>query len=116
MDAAGATYPGEVAGPEVLPTTGESFLGAAEQATGAAGIYLRSRPIFWEHEGNRALRDGPWKLVSRYPNEWELYNIDEDRTELHDLAAGERDRLAAMIAEYDGWADRSRVAPWPVRR
>ena len=43
--------------------------------------------MFWEHEGNAAVRIGQWKLVKRYPRAWELYDMDADRTELHDLAA-----------------------------
>ena len=44
-------------------------------------------PMFWEHEGNAAVRIGKWKLVRSYPRAWELYDMDADRTELHDLAA-----------------------------
>ena len=51
------------------------------------GKPLGERAIFWEHEGNRAVRQGKWKLVSKHPGGWELYDIDADRTEMHDLAA-----------------------------
>lgn len=81
----------------------------------------------WEHEGNRAVRIGPWKLVSEVgapPNPdprdpgsrdaWELYNIDDDRTELNDLITGERDRAAAMMRRYAEWADANGVQPWPI--
>jgi arylsulfatase len=115
LEAAGATYPSECNGHPIVASTGESFLTAAERADGRQGIYLRGVPLFWEHEGNCAVRDGSWKLVRRHPNDWELYNMDEDRTELHDRAAGERDRVRRMVSDYERWAARSNVVGWPVR-
>ena len=41
----------------------------------------RKQPIFWEHEGNKAVRDGHWKLVQKWHGPWELYDIEADRTE-----------------------------------
>ena len=49
----------------------------------------RTDALYWEHEGNRAVRDGKWKLVSRHPDRWELYDMEADRSELNDLAARE---------------------------
>src|SRR4029078_8952813 len=46
----------------------------------------RPHPLFWEHEGNRAVRSGNWKIVSVYPEAWELYDITADRVERHDVA------------------------------
>lgn len=43
--------------------------------------------LWWEHEGNRALRCGDWKIVAAKGQAWELYNLAEDRAENHDLAA-----------------------------
>jgi arylsulfatase len=70
-----------------------------------------SRPMFWEHEGNAAVRVGRWKLVRRYPEPWELYDLDADRTELHDLAAAHPERVRDMAAQYDVWAQRCGVIP-----
>ena len=47
----------------------------------------RTQPLFWEHEGNRAVRSGNWKLVSTYPDDWELYDLAADRVERNNLAA-----------------------------
>ena len=116
LEAAGVAYPTECNGTEIVPTTGESFLTAAERANGELGAWLRREPISWEHEGNSAVRDGEWKLVRRYPGDWELYNMNDDRTELHDLAAGEPDRLRRLVARYERWAARSNVVDWPVNR
>ena len=49
---------------------------------------------------DRALRQGPWKLVSAKLGRWELYNLDEDRSELNDLAAKHPERVKAMAAKW----------------
>ena len=72
----------------------------------------RGRKLYWEHEGNQAIRDGEWKLVREHSRPWELYNIARDRTELHDQAASEPKRVAAMANDWQRWADRAGVLPW----
>jgi len=107
VDLAGATYPAK----DIPPMEGTSLRPAFE------GKPLgRSAPIFWEHEGNRAIRDGKWKLVSKHPGGWELYDMDADRTELNDLSAKEPDRVQSMVRQWEGWAKRVGVEPWPVKR
>ena len=44
------------------------------------------RTLYWEHEGHRAIAEGDWKLVSRWPFGWELYDLANDRSETDDLA------------------------------
>lgn len=119
LEAAGLPYPREYDGREIQAMTGVSFLPAAQaaaagSATSDRGAFLRGAPIFWEHEGNSAVRDGEWKLVRRHPGDWELYHMVEDRTELHDRSAGERARLRKMATAYEEWARRTRVLPWPL--
>ena len=63
--------------------------------------WTRIRPIWFEHEGNRALREGDWKLVNRHGEKWELYNISEDRTEQNDFSNKETKRLKNMITTWD---------------
>jgi arylsulfatase len=107
VDATGATYPSTFAGHAVDALEGQSLLPVfANDATGED-----RRPMFWEHEGNAAVRIGKWKLVKRYPRAWELYDMDADRTELHDLAAREPERVRQMAAQYDAWAKRCGVLP-----
>jgi hypothetical protein len=53
-----------------------------------------------------------WKLVCKYPGDWELYDVDADRTELNDLSAEQPDRVARMATTYQDWAERCRVLPW----
>ena len=109
IDAAGATYPTEYNGRQITPIEGESFLQMLQGRD-----WRRESPIFWEHEGNRAVRIGEWKLVSEYGLAWELYNMDEDRTELNDLSSGDADRARMMTRLYEEWAARCQVMPWPV--
>jgi arylsulfatase A-like enzyme len=69
--------------------------------------------IFWEHQGNRGVRRGRWKLVSRWRRGWELYDIEADRTELRNLAAEQPERVHELVALYEDWAESAGVAPWP---
>jgi arylsulfatase len=71
-------------------------------------------PIYWEHEGNKAVRDGKWKLVSKFPNQWELFDMEADRTELHDLAIAQPERAKKMAVMWDTWAKDIGVQPWPM--
>ncbi|MBL8236739.1 MAG: arylsulfatase [Bryobacterales bacterium] len=72
----------------------------------------RSRKLYWEHEGNQAIRDGAWKLVREHGRPWELFNLDADRTELSNLAAAQPQRVAALARDWQLWADRAQVLPW----
>ena len=64
--------------------------------------------IYWEHEGNAAIRVGDWKLVRLGRNgPWELYNLKSDRTELHDLASAHPERAAQLAAKWNAWAVRA---------
>jgi arylsulfatase len=74
----------------------------------------RDAPLVWEHGGNRALRDGDWKIVARRSaGAWELYNLKEDRTELNNLADQYPERAAAMAEVWKKEAQRTRILPWP---
>ena len=108
LEVAGASYPASNdAGP--LPSlVGQSLVPLFRGATRTRGT------IFWEHEGNKAVRDGKWKLVSRFPEGWELFDMEADRTELHDLAQSEPERAKAMATMYDEWATKIGVQPWPM--
>ena len=107
LDAAGAVYPKTYKGHAITPLEGKSLLPALRQPK-----QTTPRTVFWEHEGNRAVIDGDWKLVSKYKSPWELYNLAEDRIETKDHAASEPARVKKMEAQYDAWAARSQVVPW----
>lgn len=108
VDLAGASYPRQLDGHEIHPMEGVGLLRAFE------GKPLPERAIFWEHEGNRAARQGDWKLVAKGAGgKWELYDMLKDRTEMHDLSAAEPQRAASMIRAWEQWANRCHVLPWP---
>ena len=106
LDAAGAAHPASRAGSASIPVEGVSLLPAFQAQP------LHRDAVFWEHEGNRAVRSGKWKLVSRYPGEWELYDVLADRTEANDLALAQPERVAALAALWNDWAARTGVVPW----
>ena len=53
------------------------------------------------HEGNRAVRSGKWKLVAKWKEPWELYDMDADRTEMHNLAPKRPDLVKELAAVHD---------------
>ena len=109
LDAADARHPSERAGQQTIPLEGESMLPAIERRE-----WARERPIVWEHEGSRAVRQGQWKLVSAIGGGWELYDMERDRTELDDLYVRNRSKAQELEKLYDEWAERCGVLPWSV--
>ena len=74
---------------------------------------VRSKPLFWEHEGNRAVREGDWKLVAKgVKGKWELYDMAADRTEMNDLSAKHADVAHRMAGLYEQWAAERGVVPF----
>jgi arylsulfatase A-like enzyme len=109
VELAGATYPTELNGRPILPMEGRSLLPALDNKP------IDRDALYWEHEGNAAVRVGDWKLVRYHQNgPWELYDMAADRTELHDLAAAQPDRAKDLLAKWNAWAKRVHVEPAPV--
>ena len=108
-EAAEAFYPLEINRNFITPLEGCSFLEAIDN-----GCWSRNKSIFWEHEGNRAMRDDEWKIVSEIGKGWEIYNMSCDRTEFNDLSDGEKERVQAMVNSYTDWMVRCEVEPWPI--
>ena len=62
----------------------------------------RAEPLWWQHEGNRALREGDWKIVAAGTQAaWELYDLARDRSETTDLATRHPDRVERMARKWD---------------
>ena len=109
VDVGQANYPDEMNGLAITPMQGTSLRPAF------TGEPLgRKQPIFFEHEGNRAVRDGKWKLVARgHSGPWELYDMEADRTELNDLVHAHSETATKMARQWDAWALDAYVKPWP---
>jgi arylsulfatase len=111
VDVGGATYPKKFNGREILPMEGRSL----KPAFGAQTIERDA--VYWEHEGNAAVLVGDWKLVRRgAKGGWELYDMKADRTELHDLAAVQPDKVKELLAKWEVWATRTQVLPAPGQK
>jgi arylsulfatase len=107
LDVAGVAYPETFRDRTLSPLEGRSLRPVLEGRARDG-----HEALFWEHEGNRAVRKGTWKLVSRYPDGWELYDMGADRTELRDLAGTHPQVVADLSSAYDRWAQRCGVRPW----
>ena len=93
LDLAGARVTNTWNGAAAPPLPGQSLVPAFRKDGTVTHDFL-----FFQHEGNRALRMGNWKLVSARENEnqWELYDLGKDRSELHDLSAQQPERVSKM--------------------
>lgn len=110
LDVSGAAYPARAKSGEAPPP----LEGRSLRPVFAGGPIADRGMLFWEHEGNCAVRDGKWKLVSAFPNTWELYDMDADRTELHNLADTQPEQVFRLAAAYRVWAKRVGAQPWPM--
>ena len=105
IEIAGAEYPKTFNGNDILPLEGLSLMPVLK------GDGLPERPLFWEHEGNAAVRLGKWKLVKEYPGDWELYDMIADRTETNDIAFEHPKVVKSLSRQYEEWAKRCGVIP-----
>lgn len=107
LEVAGARYPATFGEQTIAPAEGLSFAPVFGGQPRREHAYL-----FWEHVGNRGVRAGDWKLVSRSTGGWELYNIVEDRTELTNRAVAFPEKVKDLAARYDRWAAEVGVLSW----
>jgi arylsulfatase len=110
VEVSGVAYPKQRKSVEVLPMQGLSLVPAFRDDP------LPERPLFFEHMGNRAVRQGKWTLVAGHGKPWKLHEVSVDRTETRDLAGEQPEKAAELKALYQEWAERSNVAPWPLKR
>jgi arylsulfatase A-like enzyme len=111
VEATGASYPEIHQGVAIRPMEGESLITAFE-----GGTYDRGA-IFWEHEGNRAIRVDDWKLVSKgAKGRWELYNIANDREETNDLTVNHPAIVKDLRQQWTSYATRANVFPLNPRQ
>jgi len=103
---AGAEYHTQPRNQEILPLEGRSLVPTFDDGP------IQRDALYWEHEGNRAVRAGKWKLVSRFGEPWALYNMDADRSELHDHSAQHPEIAQRLERMYEEWAHRCGVIPY----
>ncbi len=84
--------------PGALPAPGQSLVKVLRENKQSP-----RDPLWWLHEGNRAIRDGDWKLVAARGDPWELYDLSTDRTETTDLAAAHPDKVQELA---EAWSAR----------
>jgi arylsulfatase A-like enzyme len=109
LELAGATYPQKNNNKTLDPLDGTSFL---PQLNG--GVANKNKYYFWEHEGNKAVRQGDWKLVALHGGDWELYNLKSDPFEQYNMIADKKELAEALKKKYEEWANEHGVSAWPL--
>jgi arylsulfatase A-like enzyme len=107
VEAAAATYAGE------LKMVGKSLVSLFQEDKQIQKKNYWDRALFFEHEGNRAVHDKNWKLVSLREKPWELYDMNTDRTELKNLAKRYPDVVQKLSTQWNRWAKANYVTPLP---
>ncbi len=110
LDVAGADYPEEYKNHAITPMEGKSLV------TTFTNFTKEERTLCWEHLGRRAIRKGNFKLVSverAGKGNWELYDMENDRTETKNLASEKPDVVQQLASEWEEWAEKVQVKPWP---
>ncbi len=125
IDLGGKAYPANYNGNTILPMEGKSLVPLME------GRDLEREAIFWEHEGNRAVRMGKWKLISKASKNnsyiwdktdelelanWELFDMEKDRTEMRDIAAINPELVKKMAEMWLEWGKRTAIVPRPKKK
>ena len=112
VDLGQADYPTTVSGEAVHPLAGQSLKPLLHGKT-----EIGERPLYWEHEGNAAIRVGDHKLVrAGMDGDWELFDLSRDRTEQHNLASQQPERVKEMVAAWQSWAKSVKAMPKPAKR
>jgi len=110
IDVAGATYPKAFNNQPITPLEGTSLTPTFTNKT------IENRAIFWEHEGNKAVRIGQYKLVSMYTKaaeySWELYDLEADRSETNNLIKQMPAKANEMEMAWKKWAKKANVLTW----
>ncbi|MFT4735783.1 MAG: arylsulfatase A-like enzyme, partial [Arcticibacterium sp.] len=114
IDVAGTQYPETFHNNSITPMEGISLTTAFKNKE------LENRPIFWEHEGNKAVRYGNFKLVAMYKEgseyDWELYNLESDRSETVNLIAAVPEKAKELEIMWKTWAKKAGVLTWSERQ
>lgn len=107
VEITGANYPAKYKEHDIVPMEGESLTPLFTNND------KKERIIYFEHEQNRGLRKGKWKLSKIKEKDWELYDIDNDRNEMVNLAEHYPDLVNDLVEKWNEWAERTNVLPRP---
>jgi arylsulfatase A-like enzyme len=120
LDITGVRYPTQFNGNAIQPFEGKSLVPTFKNKA------IKRDLIFWEHEGNRAIRVNNWKLVSKTVKNkaftegdekaWELYDMDNDPSETKDLATKNPQKVKEMAEKWEKEALRTKAKPWPWQK
>ena len=115
LDVANVEYPQKLGDAALTPIEGMSLRPVFQDQQ------LDRKMLFFEHEGNRALRIGDWKLVAKGRHgqddvKWELFDISKDRSEMHDLSVAQPERFQRMQKLWTEKATAVKALPWPVAK
>lgn len=112
VEVAGVNYPEEFNSHKIHKLEGESLLQSIKNEG-----EKRDSDLFWEHEANRAVRSGDWKLVLKassvfpFDGKWELYNMADDRTETNDLADDYPEKVKELQKTMGKLGSKSKCLP-----
>lgn len=111
VDLGKTKYPTRYQNREIIAMEGKSLCPIFEERVREGHPFLG-----FEHFGEQALiaKEG-WKIVrpNRPDAEWELYQLNTDRTEMHNLASSKQAVRDSLITVFNEWAERSKVVPAP---
>lgn len=111
LELSGSKYPSKYNGYDIQP-----YMGLSMKSIFDTGKLSTKRDLYFEHFNEKALIDSEgWKIVQPAKNngDWELYNLNSDRSEMHNLADKYPDRVKEMLSRYDKWEKQCKVVPRP---
>lgn len=111
LELAGATYPDSINGLKTLPPSGHSMMpllnGTSEEIHDT---------LYWEHQRGKAIRTGEWKMTALPRGQWELYKINEDHTEMNDLATQYPEKVTELNEAWMRWAHKMGIELKPSKK
>jgi arylsulfatase A-like enzyme len=108
IEVSSATYPEKFKRKAIIPLEGKSLVESFKTNV------KKDRILMWEHFGNAAIRDGKWKLVMLNGRNWELYDMETDRSELNNLAPAHPEKVKTLANLWEKNAHRTFIYPKPT--
>ena len=104
LELAGTSYPEQNRGFPTLPLVGQSLVPVFKGEQRKETEFV----ISGHTERFRMFRKGDWKIVRQNDEDWELYNLASDRTELNDLSKSDPEKLQELINTYGNYRQKNR--------